>query len=1123
MYVSFDNRSSLEDAYVELSSNPTSFSPPSFTICLNRSVMLFGQKFHRYQVPEWASQYIPYASLKRLFNKAVRAEADSMKAQPDFSGVYTLLDGSIDSFSGFQYEKYQLLYERGAELCRMYGVAPEAHILPKTYDANCYEVGNFLRAIVELRKDSEKLQWYSRVNDEAIHRIYAKLERHGNLVEHFHQGHKSKWIKSKSDRDTLCSKFNERLNALIADITRVRADANLHATTRSLCVQRTSGQHLRASAYDTSLLSFLINDEPSNLVNQLEEMHLRNRTQDSYFQGLIYDLANLSIASGARFSASFLLSEAFPRYGVAIDHKILNHIITISGRGDILKEHARLRTCPLCDSAGSHDELGNSLFVCAIEQLGPTKKDILSSKDIFGRTPLHYGALYGLPIICQSILGSLDACGESYLASLILSLDSDGYTPLHYSVINNHAIIATVLLDTLRLTGRIGDRTIDQGLVTVLNDLLSIAIKYQYNDIVDLLGKCQFGFQLSSHGETALYVASRSGREDYVDILLNNGRDIEINIPESVHGWTSLFIACVEGHQAVANLLLKAGAKQDLQDHLGWTAKEHAALRGHLALAETLNAWNIDISSGGPASMPTKPVSGVKPSFRSDQSYVIVNLGDLQNGKQVKAVDLIDSSAENAVYTNNDLSMEVSIGGESSTSHLVELPTLRDTVNDPFVFPVSDPDKAWISFKLFRKGYLHTTGPSLLGSGAASLKTLNNCFGAHRESLVRARSIAILEKETSSVMGTVTFTFVVAKPMAHPASPFMPGHSVRGNGLQLVGHRGHGQNTASRSYLQLGENTVESFLSAARHGATFVEFDVQLTRDLLPIIYHDFSLSESGTDIPIHDLSFEQFMYFSNLQLPRGEPISVLRKEGTRNMPDGMNRVKLRSRSLTQDHERGVHEFRDRMKYTVDFIKKGFKPNTRGDFIQDAFATLEELLVELPESINFNIEIKYPRLHEAVDAGVAPVAIEINTFIDTVLEILISHGRNKRTIILSSFTPEVCILLAIKQRMYPVMFVTNAGKPPMTDMEIRASSMQAAIRFAKRWDLAGIVFASETLVACPRLIGYVKSTGLVCGSYGTQNNIPQNAKIQAAAGIDILMVDRVGLITAELHSTSADN
>jgi glycerophosphodiester phosphodiesterase len=37
-----------------------------------------------------------------------------------------------------------------------------------------------------------------------------------------------------------------------------------------------------------------------------------------------------------------------------------------------------------------------------------------------------------------------------------------------------------------------------------------------------------------------------------------------------------------------------------------------------------------------------------------------------------------------------------------------------------------------------------------------------------------------------------------------------------------------------------------------------MQTDVQLTRDLVPVIFHDFSLSESGTDIPIHDLTFEQ-------------------------------------------------------------------------------------------------------------------------------------------------------------------------------------------------------------------------------------------------------------------------
>jgi glycerophosphodiester phosphodiesterase len=75
------------------------------------------------------------------------------------------------------------------------------------------------------------------------------------------------------------------------------------------------------------------------------------------------------------------------------------------------------------------------------------------------------------------------------------------------------------------------------------------------------------------------------------------------------------------------------------------------------------------------------------------------------------------------------------------------------------------------------------------------------------------------------------------------------------------------------------------------------------------------------------------------------------------------------------------------------------------------------------------------------------------------------------------------------------MFITNAGKPPMMDLEVRASSLQVAVRFAKRWNLAGIVFASEVLVLCPRLVAYVKNYGLTCGSYGPQNNIPEYAKV----------------------------
>ncbi|KAE8359785.1 Glycerophosphoryl diester phosphodiesterase family-domain-containing protein, partial [Aspergillus caelatus] len=201
-------------------------------------------------------------------------------------------------------------------------------------------------------------------------------------------------------------------------------------------------------------------------------------------------------------------------------------------------------------------------------------------------------------------------------------------------------------------------------------------------------------------------------------------------------------------------------------------------------------------------------------------------------------------------------------------------------------------------------------------------------------------------------------------------------------------------------------------------------------------------------------------MHASNIQSPRGDSVSVLGKANAQPISTQIIPAKPRSRSLSKVHERGAREIRERMKYTVDFVSKAFKPNTRGDFIQDSFTTLEEL----PESINFNIEIKYPRLHEAINAGVRLVAIEINTFIDKALEKLFSCGNKKRTIILSSFTPEICILLAIKQHMYPVMFITNAGKPPVTDREMRAASIQSAVRFAKKWNLFGLVLAPEALV-----------------------------------------------------------
>lgn len=65
------------------------------------------------------------------------------------------------------------------------------------------------------------------------------------------------------------------------------------------------------------------------------------------------------------------------------------------------------------------------------------------------------------------------------------------------------------------------------------------------------------------------------------------------------------------------------------------------------------------------------------------------------------------------------------------------------------------------------------------------------------------------------------------------------------------------------------ENTIASLKKASESGADFVEFDVQLSKDLHPVIYHDFhvyvSLKKKATlddndmmELPVRDLTLEQ-------------------------------------------------------------------------------------------------------------------------------------------------------------------------------------------------------------------------------------------------------------------------
>ena len=154
------------------------------------------------------------------------------------------------------------------------------------------------------------------------------------------------------------------------------------------------------------------------------------------------------------------------------------------------------------------------------------------------------------------------------------------------------------------------------------------------------------------------------------------------------------------------------------------------------------------------------------------------------------------------------------------------------------------------------------------------------------------------------------------------------------------------------------------------------------------------------------------------------------------------------------------------MRYTEEGMQNNIKGNLRSHSIQEPSSTLEQLLTKLPKFIAFNLEIKHPMLWEVEDHGMELCAMELNFFVDTIL-IMIFRLCGHRNMTLSSFSPEICILLACKQQTFPILFIYKAGSVFAGD--VRASSLQGAIDFAKAWNLAGIVMLSDPFVMCPRL------------------------------------------------------
>ncbi|KAH7482497.1 Glycerophosphocholine phosphodiesterase GDE1 [Phytophthora ramorum] len=303
-----------------------------------------------------------------------------------------------------------------------------------------------------------------------------------------------------------------------------------------------------------------------------------------------------------------------------------------------------------------------------------------------------------------------------------------------------------------------------------------------------------------------------------------------------------------------------------------------------------------------------------------------------------------------------------------------------------------------------------------------------------------------------SIVGQLTLSYLVLTPFTHPKNNIA---NVDGYRLALT-----------------RENTLASFILAGRSGADFVEFDVQLTKDRVPVIYHDFlvnvgledkSAGSLGTkpetyEIGIHDMSFRQLTQSYTTPVPhKGGKSQQLQ-----------NRVKKHWARLQGNKQvpSPKHE---------PLARSDDSASEEGHLV-DFFPRLEDLLKHVPAEVGLNIEVKYPdNFFRAAMRNLSCFAI--NAYIDQVLQCVFDYAGSRR------------------------IFFSRNGRTDDTAIRHEPRQME---------NLQGIVSNSNAFLETPELAPLVKKDmGSVLITWGDQNTNHEMVQLQKRHAVDGVISDNV--------------
>ena len=696
-----------------------------------------------------------------------------------------------------------------------------------------HEIVDLLGCSIELFEGLEKLQWYGKVNLDGFRNIFRKLDKvrsssNGHIYKDELEFHNAEFASQRQ-----CLKDLERINIFIPRLTRASVESQSSLTHFSLLLQTLCARYYPSFDSPNAAYLAILDDNFLALDHVLAKQGNKDQGSSSSSQPLLLTLLQCSVTQGSRKCIEKLLSQVDSLRDIEFaesDNYFHRLSISLGWRRKFKDQHSQqLRPNEPSESL-SGDIEKHPLLAFVLDRLRPDQRCALKERDSFGRMPLHYAAMYGLLEVTQLYLKELRD-QEKYplqtAVEAILAQDSDGHTPLGLGIIGGYPAVTRTLLEVYGEKDGTDGTPKYRNLQTILGSLLAIALKSDFAEIVQILIAHHANINhRGARGETALYIATQSGHEGYVKAIIQSSscHKIDLDLPETVHGWTPLFVACVEGRLSILKVLLEAGANRRIRDQSGWTAKEHAVFRGHMEIAEWLAA--LDAGELGFPSSSAKFSAGartpgtaltcaiqekeqnslsLKPSetrlrrYPTKECQILVTLGPSNLRKNVKAVDLSCYLSDHPYSTHPEIGYSLEIGaiGAAGSSQVVQVPLLKDMINEPYLFTTKDPNKVKLVFNIFRIANYSDSGSLLIGSGIALLHNLKEVLASKHESLIRDYTIPILAKATLKLIGCLTFSFMIVTPF--PQQSVAPtatcGFWKKEGSTQVVGHRGSSRYT----------------------------------------------------------------------------------------------------------------------------------------------------------------------------------------------------------------------------------------------------------------------------------------------------------------------------------------